>query len=240
MAKYERSFMSLLKSFFLFLSASLLLNSSIFIVTDKKGNVLQEKEMLPCNNAYLNQSATEYSQQAIFDELHLQENLAFRSEVAKKRITRISREKKAAEQRGETYQIGAYDKAQLLKDANYFKGGKYVWGGTSPEGFDCSGYVQYLFKKHQINLPRTALSQSKQGEKIALSHLATGDLLFFNTDKKRGIPISHVGIYTGNGKFIHAASRKKGIIVSQLAGHYRDCFVVAKRIIKPNKIDSIK
>ncbi len=84
------------------MSASLLLNSSIFIVTDKKGNVLQEKEMLPCNNAYLNQSATEYSQQAIFDELHLQENLAFRSEVAKKRITRISREKKAAEQRGET------------------------------------------------------------------------------------------------------------------------------------------
>ncbi len=232
--------MSLLNSFFLFLSASLLLNSNIFIVTDKNGKVLQEREMLPCNNAYLNQSAAEYSHQAIFDELHIQENLALRAQVAKKRIMRISMDIKVAEQRGETYQIGAYDKAQLLKDANYFKGGKYVWGGTSPKGFDCSGYVQYLFKKHQINLPRTAWSQSKRGKEIALSHLAKGDLLFFNTDKKRGIPVSHVGIYIGNGNFIHAASRKKGIIISPLAGHYRKCFVVAKRIIKPNKIASIK
>ncbi len=231
--------MSLLKSFFLFLSASLMLNSSIFIVTDKNGKVLQKKEMIPCNNAYLNQSASEYSHQAIFDELYIQKNLALRAQVAKKRIKRVSMEIKVAEQQGKTYQIGDYDKAQLIKDANYFKGGRYVWGGTSPKGFDCSGYVQYLFKKHKVNLPRTAWSQSKLGKEITLSHIATGDLLFFNTDKKRGIPVSHVGIYIGDGKFIHAASRKKGIIISSLAGYYKKCFVVAKRIIKPNKIASI-
>jgi len=214
------------------------------MVTDKQGNVLEEKSMTPCNNAYLRQSATEYSHQAIFDELHKQEHLALRAQAAKERITRISREREAAKQRGEIYKLSAVDKEQLLKDANYFNGGKYVWGGTTPKGFDCSGYVQYLFKKHQINLPRTAWSQSKLGQKITLSNLKKGDLLFFNTDKKRGIPVSHVGIYIGNGKFIHAASRKKGIIISPIAGYYQDRFVVAKRIIKPtvstNKIASLR
>ncbi len=190
--------------------------------------------MAPCNNAYLNQSATEYSHQAMYDELHKQEHLALRAQAAKERIARISKEREAAKQRGETYQLSTIDKAQLLKDANYFKGGKYVWGGTTPKGFDCSGYVQYLFKKHKINLPRTAWSQSKVGQEIVLEKLKTGDLLFFNTDKKRGIPVSHVGIYIGQGKFIHAASRKKGIIISALAGYYQDRFVVAKRIIEPS------
>jgi len=216
----------------LLILSPILLHASIFIVTDKQGNVLQEKSITPCNNAFLNQSATEYSHQAIYDELHKQENLALRAQAAKERIARISREKEAAKKRGEVYRLSAIDKAQLLKDANYFKGGKYVWGGTTPKGFDCSGYVQYLFKKHKINLPRTAWSQSKLGQKIILSNLKTGDLLFFNTDKKRGIPVSHVGIYIGNGKFIHAASRKKGIIISPIAGYYQDRFVVAKRIIK--------
>ena len=136
------------------------------------------------------------------------------------------------------------DQARLIEDAKYFNGGKYVWGGTTPKGFDCSGYVQYLFKKHNVNLPRTAWSQSKLGQKIVLTNLKTGDLLFFNTDKKRGIPVSHVGIYMGNGKFIHAASRKKGIIISPFAGYYQDRFVVAKRIIKPatktSKIASLR
>ncbi len=232
------------KLLWVLLILSTILHASIFIVTDKQGNVLQEKSMVPCNNAYLNQSATEYSHQAIYDELHKQEHLALRAQAAKERIERISREKEAAKQRGEDYRLSAIDKAQLLKDANYFKGGKYVWGGTTPKGFDCSGYVQYLFKKHKINLPRTAWSQSKLGQKIILSNLKTGDLLFFNTDKKRGIPVSHVGIYIGNGKFIHAASRKKGIIISPVAGYYQDRFVVAKRIIKSsiqnNKIASIR
>ena len=232
------------KLIWIFLSMSMMLHPSIFIVTDKQGNVLEEKSMAPCNNAFLKQNATEYSHQAIFDELHKQEHLALRAQAAKERIERISREKEAAKQRGETYKLSAVDQARLIEDAKYFNGGKYVWGGTTPKGFDCSGYVQYLFKKHNVKLPRTAWSQSKLGHKITLSELKTGDLLFFNTDKKRGIPISHVGIYMGHGKFIHAASRKKGIIISPLAGHYQECFVVAKRIIessdKSSKIASIR
>ena len=234
----------MIKSLLLIFVMGIIVHASIFIVTDKQGNVLQEKPMTPCNNAFLNQSATEYSHQAIYDELHKQEHLALRAEAAKKHLERIAREKEAAKQCGETYRLSAVDQVRLIEDAKYFNGGKYVWGGTTPKGFDCSGYVQYLFKKHNVNLPRTAWSQSKLGQKIVLSNLKTGDLLFFNTDKKRGIPVSHVGIYMGNGKFIHAASRKKGIIISPLAGYYQDRFVVAKRIIKPStktsKIASIR
>jgi cell wall-associated NlpC family hydrolase len=222
------------RSLLVLLTLSVALQASFFVVIDKKGNVLEKKELTPCHNAYLRQSATEYSYQAIFDELHKEEHMALLAQAAKEHIERISREKEAAKKRGEAYRLSTADQAQLIKDAHYFKGGKYVWGGTTPEGFDCSGYVQYLFKKHKIDLPRTAWSQSKLGEKVELTELKTGDLLFFNTDKKRGIPVSHVGIYIGNGNFIHAASRKKGITVSALAGHYRECFVIAKRIIAPN------
>jgi len=224
----------MIKSLSIFFTLSVMLQASFFLVIDKKGNILKKRELTHTQNAYLSQSATEYSYQAIFDELHKEEHMALLAQAAKERIERISREKEAARERGEVYRLTTADQTQLIKDAHYFKGGKYVWGGTTPEGFDCSGYVQYLFKKHKIDLPRTAWSQSKLGKKVELAELKTGDLLFFNTDKKRGIPISHVGIYIGSNKFIHAASRKKGIIISPLAGHYRECFIVAKRIIAPD------
>jgi cell wall-associated NlpC family hydrolase len=133
---------------------------------------------------------------------------------------------------GQIYTLSTSEQQTLIEDAKYFKGGRYIWGGTTPNGFDCSGYVQYLYKKHQINLPRTAWAQSKKGIAISTNNLQKGDLLFFLTDKKRGIPITHVGIYLGNGNFIHAASKKKGIIISPLfSGHYADTFVLAKRVI---------
>ena len=233
-----------IKSLLLIFTMSIIAHASMFIVTDKQGNVTHQKNIVHTENAFINQKATEYSFQAIFDELHKQKHLALRAEAARKHLERIAREKEAAKQRGETYRLSAVDQARLIEDAKYFNGGKYVWGGTTPKGFDCSGYVQYLFKKHNVNLPRTAWSQSNLGQKIVLANLKTGDLLFFNTDKKRGIPVSHVGIYIGNGKFIHAASRKKGIIISPVAGYYQDRFVVAKRIIKPatktSKIASLR
>ena len=154
------------------------------------------------------------------------------AEAARKRAARIVKAQQAAKQMGKSYHISEADRLQLLIDAKYFKGGKYIWGGTSPEGFDCSGYVQYLYKKHNVNLPRTAYAQSKRGISINKSSLQKGDLLFFLTDKKRGIPVTHVGIYLGNGKFKHAASKKKGIIISPLnSGYYAEKFISAKRIL---------
>ncbi len=125
-----------------------------------------------------------------------------------------------------------YVKNRLVKYAKRYLGGRYVWGGTKPSGFDCSGYVKFLYAKEGIRLPRTAYAQSKVGKSISRDNLKKGDLLFFLTDKKRHIPITHVGIYIGNGKFIHAASRKDGIIISSLSkSKYSRYFVKAKRVI---------
>ncbi len=205
--------------------------ANLFTITDRDGNVLYSKDMQHTENACLNQKATEYSHQAIYDELHRVEYHARRAAAASKRALRIAKAKKAAENAGKTYHISAIDKQKLLEDAKYFKGGKYVWGGTTPEGFDCSGYVQYLYKKHNVNLPRTAWAQSKKGLSIDKEDLQKGDLLFFLTDKKRGIPVTHVGIYIGDGEFIHAASKKRGIIISPIThGSYAKTFVSARRV----------
>jgi cell wall-associated NlpC family hydrolase len=127
----------------------------------------------------------------------------------------------------------SYDKDQILQNAKKHLGGKYVWGGTQPKGFDCSGYMKYLYEKEGIEIPRTAYAQSKVGLYVTRSELKKGDLLFFLTDKKRNIPITHVGMYIGDDKFIHAASKKKGIIISSLSkSKYNKIFVKAKRIIQ--------
>jgi hypothetical protein len=120
---------------------------------------------------------------------------------------------------------------ELTTLAKKYLGGSYLWGGETPEGFDCSGYTQYIFKKIGIHLPRTAYEQSKVGEWVRGS-LKKGDLLFFNTDPSRGIPVTHVGVYLEHGKFIHAASRKKGIIISALVKNYQKTYLGAKRILQ--------
>ena len=126
--------------------------------------------------------------------------------------------------------------------AKKYLGGKYTWGGTTPsKGMDCSGYTQFIYKKIGVNLPRTAYQQYKwRGGVPVRDGLKKGDLLFFNTDKKRGIPITHVGVYLEDGKFIHAASTKKGIIISSLSGYYKKVFKGAKRIIRDDKAKSVR
>ena len=221
----------MLKVFIIQILLLTFISANLFVVTDKNGHILNSKPLSHTENACLNQKATEYSLQAIYDELHHAEYLAKKAEAARLRAQRIATAKAKAKQEGKTYKVSAIDKQKLLEDAKYFKGGKYVWGGTTPEGFDCSGYVQYLYNKHGIKLPRTAWAQSKQGIPVNKAHLQKGDLLFFLTDKKRSIPVTHVGIYIGNGNFIHAASKKKGIIISPIThGSYAKCFVTAKRV----------
>ena len=211
----------------------LLFATNLFTITDKHGRVIKSKQLHPTHNASLVQKASEYSLQALYDELHYEERMARLAEAARVRMERIAKAKKEAKKAGKNYHITKADRSKLLQDAKLFKGGRYIWGGTSPEGFDCSGYVQYLYKKHHISLPRTAYAQSKQGITVDREHLKKGDLLFFLTDPSRGIPVTHVGIYLGNGRFIHAASTKKGIIVSPIdKGYYARKFVLAKRVIQ--------
>lgn len=95
-------------------------------------------------------------------------------------------------------------------------GVKYVWGGESMSGFDCSGLVQYVFKQNGISLGRTVGKQYSAGTPISKSELKPGDLVFFKDTYKTGL--SHVGIYIGDGKFIHAGS--DGVVTAKLSNSY--------------------
>ena len=127
----------------------------------------------------------------------------------------------------------------------------YVWGGTSLEGFDCSGFVQYVYKKFDMNLSRTTYTQIKQGKSVQLAEIQENDLVFFDTrasskltkpknqggtgtlddvlinetdtaNSKKLYPVepTHVGMYIGNGKMIHASSSKKQVVIEILENDY--------------------
>lgn len=115
----------------------------------------------------------------------------------------------------------------LVKVALGFLGAPYRLGGCSVRGIDCSGFVKKIYEIFDVDLPRTAAEQSKVGIKVAKSDLIEGDLIFFNIKKR----ISHVGIYIGNNKFVHAASRNKGIRVDSLdSSYYRHHYNRAVRL----------
>jgi len=112
---------------------------------------------------------------------------------------------------------------------NKYKGVRYRYGGTTSRGFDCSGFVQRAYMDaFKIQLPRTTKAMIKTGKKVSKSNLKTGDLVFFH-------PISkyyHVGIYMGNGIFMHA-STSRGVIKSKLDFKYwRRSYVTARRVLK--------
>ena len=111
---------------------------------------------------------------------------------------------------------GKKDVTRLLNIALRFGGVPYVWGGETPAGFDCSGFVQYVFRQIGINLPRTADVQYELGRKVLQSELQPGDLVFFETYEPGA---SHDGIYVGEGKFI-AANSGTGVAVVSLADPY--------------------
>lgn len=107
-------------------------------------------------------------------------------------------------------------------------GTSYKYGGTSTDGFDCSGFTQYVMEKFDFELPRTSSDQSKEGNPVEKKDLRTGDLVFFNTS---GNGISHVGIYMGDGKFAHS-STNEGVIISDLSEpYYAQRYVKARRIM---------
>ncbi len=97
-----------------------------------------------------------------------------------------------------------------------FVGNPYVWGGEDPvNGADCSGFTQTIYKTFHMTLPRTAHRQSQVGREVSLDELQPGDLLCFQN--KGQTQVGHVGIYLGDGKFVHAANSKLGIIISDLS-----------------------
>ena len=125
--------------------------------------------------------------------------------------------------------------ASLIEKAKTCLGVPYRWGGISRKGFDCSGFVRFVFGSCGIDLDRTSKSQAGQGEPIDLANIEPGDLLFFSTRGMRK-GISHVGIYLGEGQFIHASNwggpGKRCVKLGELASSYfADRLVAVRRMV---------
>ena len=124
--------------------------------------------------------------------------------------------------------------SSLVAFAQQYLGVRYVYGGASPKGFDCSGFTMYVMKQFGYSLPHTATGQWKSGlgTKVSYAEMMPGDLVFFcDPSRSLGKACSHAGIYVGNGQFIHASSSKSGVIYSDLtSGYYNRYFVGAIRL----------
>ena len=117
--------------------------------------------------------------------------------------------------------------------AKQLLGIKYVWGATGPNKYDCSGFTQKIYRDAGINIPRVSRDQARVGQYIAYNNLKRGDMVFFDTKKKRTGIVSHVGIYLDNGNFIHASSAAKKIVIFNFnqKSFYKKRFLWGRRVL---------
>lgn len=119
---------------------------------------------------------------------------------------------------------------KIVAKAKEYLGCRYVWGGMSVSGFDCSGFVNYVYKQYDYTMNRVAQSiYSNDGVSVEKENLQPGDLVFFGYS---GTSVSHVGMYIGDGQMIHASSSEGKVVTTDLSGnYYTNMYVGAKRII---------
>lgn len=130
----------------------------------------------------------------------------------------------------ELNRVNIAESNNLVSIAKSQLGKPYVFGSSGPSSFDCSGFTTFVFRQMGIKLPRTSVSQSRFGKPVDKANLQVGDLLFFNTS---GAGVSHVGIYIGNGQFIHSASGiNPGVVIDKLnSNYYIRTYVNARRVL---------
>lgn len=122
---------------------------------------------------------------------------------------------------------------KVISLAKSLLGKSYVWGAQGPSTFDCSGFTYYVFKNAaNITLPRVSQDQSTYGTYVSKSNLKAGDLIFFDTVGPNNGAVTHVGIYIGNGQFIHAASGQGKVVINNLnSTYYVNAYVNARRVL---------
>lgn len=126
-----------------------------------------------------------------------------------------------------TYKVSLSDQQRVIQEVNKYRGIPYLWGGSDPTAFDCSGLVQWTIKKtHGKTIPRTTATQYKSwggSMKRNIADADPGDFVYFSTRGRN--PVSHVGIYLGDNKFIHAPKSNDVVKVSDIKGYWKDKLV---------------
>jgi len=126
---------------------------------------------------------------------------------------------------------------QIENNSKQLLGKKYVWGATGPYNYDCSGFTQKIYRDAGINIPRVSREQARVGQYINYNNLRKGDMVFFDTKKRRTGRVSHVGIYLGSGNFIHASSSAKKVVIFNFneKDFYKKRFLWGRRVIQNNR-----
>lgn len=120
---------------------------------------------------------------------------------------------------------------EIAAFAQTFVGYPYVYGGSSPRGFDCSGFTRYVYSQFGYSINRTASNQMDNGTSVSMSELQPGDLVFFKKSGSGSKRASHVGIYIGGNRFVHASTAQVGVITSSLSdAYYTSGFVGGRRL----------
>ena len=140
-------------------------------------------------------------------------------------LSKIKLEPSKAEQN--KYSFNGTDRDLVVFEVNKYLGVPYLWGGNNPKAFDCSGLVKWTLKKsHGIDIPRTTLDQYLKWSNFLnfnLKFAKPGDLVYFKTKSK--IPVSHVGVYLGDNKFIHSPKSNDFVRISSLENYWKDKFI---------------
>jgi len=132
------------------------------------------------------------------------------------------------------FDLGSYmlgDGSAVVKTAFRYLGIPYVWGGATPSGFDCSGLLQYVFMQHGLSLPHYSRYQAQMGFEVPLEDIAPGDLVSF------GDPVYHIGMYIGDGFFIHAPRTGDVVKISPLAARTDRSHI--RRLMVPQPLESL-
>ena len=122
------------------------------------------------------------------------------------------------------------DAESIAQNAFNYLGYSYSYGSAGPNSFDCSGFTSYLYKQQGYSIPRTSRDQGNYGTYVEKTELVPGDLVFFSNRSDK--TINHVGVYVGNGEFIHASTSTRGVVKDSLSSnYYTNHYITARRIL---------
>lgn len=152
------------------------------------------------------------------------------SSTSSSSTTNSSSSASSSSAKGSGSYLGSGGAEAVVELALQYNGAAYVWGGESPNGFDCSGFVKYIYATAAgVSLPHSATTQANYGVAVDKSELRPGDLVFFETYTAG---ISHVGIYIGNNQFIHAANSRSGVKITSLGSGGYEKYKGAVRLLQ--------